>query len=169
MLRNKSIQAPHVSTVHSTPSRVNMVVANIRITPELAHQLSKESGFASSESPRSSPVPTTSAFSQRHQDSQTKAAVKRSKQLQSALTASESVGDLLLKNETDEATKVQDMASALLASHDCRNERRPPCSHERVAVLDCYKQNSGNELVCASLVSAYQDCSSTKFQSKFQD
>lgn len=144
-----------------------MVVANIRITPELAHQLSKENGVPDGDPPRTSSAPGA-VFGHRQHESQTKAAARKSKELQSALITSESIGGLLLKNESNEVNKIQSRASALLASDDCQDERQPPCSHERVSVLDCYKENSGNELVCASLVSAYQQCSRSRFQSQVQ-
>lgn len=143
-----------------------MVIANIRIAPELAHQLNKENGAPGSDTQKTAPAPGAAFVTSLQQDSQTKAAARKSKELQSALITSESMGGLLLKNEEDEVTKVQARASALLSPGACQGRREPPCADERVSVLTCYKDNSGNELVCASLVSAYQHCSSMMFQNQ---
>lgn len=142
-----------------------MVVAKIRIAPELASQLSKENGSPGNDQQRTT-TPPGSAFTPLQQDSQTRAAARKSKELQSALITSESIGGLLLKNEETEVVKVNERASALISSGACQAKRDAPCAHERVAVLNCYKNHSGNELVCASLVSAYQLCSSTEFRNR---
>lgn len=144
------------------------MVASLRISPELLAQLKRDAGLAgaaeSSKGGTAAQREYLPSFSRA--DAQTRSAIEKSKDLQSALITSESVGGLLLKQEDSEISKIEAKAAELLSSEFNAPPRQPPCASERTMVLDCYKVNPGNELKCAEFVSAYQSCSDLAFRTR---
>lgn len=144
------------------------MVASLRISPELLAQLKRDAGLAgAAESSKGGATAQREYLpSFTRADAQTRSAIEKSKQLQSALITSESVGGLLLKQEDSEISKIEAKAAELLSSEFNAPLAQPPCAVERSSVLDCYKVNPGNELKCAQFVSAYQTCSDLAFRAR---
>jgi hypothetical protein len=141
------------------------MVSSLRISPDLLAQLKRDAGAPGADASRTTQVPQSDLLLKfSRADAQTRAAIEKSKELQSALMTSESVGGLLLKNEDNELAKVKEKVSHLMASEFSANQKAPPCASERGAVVECYKLNPGNELKCAHIVSAYQHCADEAFK-----
>ena len=75
-----------------------------------------------------------------------------------ALSRSVRVGDLLLKNETQELVQVREWASDLHAGAAVMQQREVPCGAERDACVGCYQANAADPLRCAGEVAAYEKC-----------
>jgi hypothetical protein len=144
------------------------MVASLRISPELLAQLKRDAGLAGAAESSKAGAPAQSEYlpSFSRVDAQTRSAIDKSKELQSALITSEAVGGLLLKQEDSEISKIEAKAAELLSSEFNAPPRQPPCAAERSSVLDCYKMNPGHELKCAEFVSAYQTCADLAFKAR---
>ena len=85
------------------------MVASLRISPELLAQLKRDAGLAgaaeSSKAGTAAQREYLPSFSRA--DAQTRSAIEKSRDLQSALITSESVGGLLLKQEDSEISKIE--------------------------------------------------------------
>lgn len=84
--------------------------------------------------------------------------------LRTYLINSEKVGDLLLKVEAEEWSKVQQRAQELADAAYMAPNNPPPCQPEHNACLDCYQQNPTNALLCSDAVSAYSACTQESYQ-----
>jgi hypothetical protein len=142
------------------------MVASLRISPELLNQLKRDAGLGEAIESSKAGTPAQREYlpSFSKADAQTRSAIEKSKELQSALITSESVGGLLLKQEDSEISKIEAKAAELLSSEFAAPPRQPPCAEERSSVLSCYQLNPGNELKCAQLVSAYERCADIAFR-----
>jgi hypothetical protein len=132
----------------------------VTIDPALVEQLKEENGLKRR---------STSRAAQRHHalhgphgaladvDAKTRSYILRSHELQSSLITSRIVGDLLLKHEDRERALVERRTRDLLAGVQ-GDEARKICEAECKAVVECYERFTGDELQCAAVVAAYQQC-----------
>lgn len=87
---------------------------------------------------------------------------KADAQLSKALQSSRRVGNLLLKQETQEVEKVKQLSEELLRKHSFP-VKPVPCDAERAAAVSCYKENPEDTLKCAAQVQAYSACAGAAF------
>ena len=78
--------------------------------------------------------------------------------IDSALGKSLRVGELLLKNESEELAKVREWASETHAKTYAIKPRAVPCGAERDACTGCYEAHASDPLKCAGEVAAYEKC-----------
>ncbi|BBM99201.1 hypothetical protein MPTK1_1g19560 [Marchantia polymorpha subsp. ruderalis] len=76
-----------------------------------------------------------------------------------AIEESEKIAQKLHKQGDHELEKVKEMARELKDKQYRAPSHTPPCSSERAACVDCYKENQKNPLLCAKLVQAFVGCS----------
>eukprot|EP01025_Chloroclados_australasicus_P063452 TRINITY_DN8398_c0_g1_i1.p3 TRINITY_DN8398_c0_g1~~TRINITY_DN8398_c0_g1_i1.p3 ORF type:complete len:155 (-),score=8.38 TRINITY_DN8398_c0_g1_i1:158-622(-) len=135
---------------------------SVTINPDLMRQLREENGFDTSTTEPSTTGHTRapnqgvpSYFSQL--DPETAMFIRRHREVQSALSTSRKVGNLLLKHEEAELAKVRAQAAALLSTKSTQGPKRC-CAAEREACTACYAQFPGDELQCTGAVAAYEAC-----------
>ncbi|CAK9221975.1 unnamed protein product [Sphagnum jensenii] len=83
------------------------------------------------------------------------------------LEESEKLGEKLQKQEEEELRKVKQLAQELQEKQFCAPSQPVPCTNEKEACIQCYRENSKNPLECANTVKLFKECSQRAHQVPF--
>ncbi|KAH9568997.1 hypothetical protein CY35_03G108800 [Sphagnum magellanicum] len=81
------------------------------------------------------------------------------------LEESEKLGEKLQKQEEEELGKVKQLAQELQEKQFFAPSQPVPCTNEKEACIQCYRENSKNPLECANTVKLFKECSQRAHQS----
>lgn len=97
-------------------------------------------------------------------DRETLAYIKENEEVREALIRSRRVGNLLLKREEEEFSKIDAQAKELAKHSFASIPFNDACQNPREAVRQCCETNADNVLNCSQLIDAYAHCANTSFK-----
>lgn len=141
---------------YPTPRVLFTMPFGLEISRDLVHQLQEENGIAPQRAPGGGSAGPSMTPHVRKLDSATRAEIQKHRKLEAVLKTSRNVGGVLLKHEEDEVAKAREFAAQVV--QEAPKQCLDACSSERDACIQCYRRHKGDEMQCASAVSAYDTC-----------